>query len=564
MRFMLLLMLCCGCALTSQAQTAKPDARTAVLSGRVTIEGKPAAGVTVTADYLEQRGALREGESFQARTDAEGRYEFTHMPRGRYQLHCASDAYVQEAADARPYRNVALDEGEALQDVDFALVRGGVVTGRVTDADARPLIEEFVQLEELGADGQTQNMHGNAYRHDEHHRTDDRGVYRLFGLKPGRYRVFVGSQAVGFGDALPVPQTYHPSAALAAEAKVIEVKAGAESENVDIRVLRDERRWFSASGKVTDAATAQPVGNAIVTVERIPAENETGDNAHLSSHARVDAAGNFTVKNLRSGRYRMRLQQNNQGGGLAHYGEPFLFTLSEADVTGLDYQVRRGATVSGTVVVEGATNADRTMQMDLWAHTERDEAVFERQAHYSAGAQVKVGEAFRFTGVPPGRLMMQGEAVSLNGERASPVMLLRIEQDGVALPDGLVVGEAADVSGVRLVFTRGTAMVQGTVQIKNGTLPAGYVIQVYAQRRQTGAWTRPFSVGGQADNKGRFVLAGVVAGEYEFHIYAHPGNRAVSSAFPHFAQLVPETVTVAPQQTVPVTLTLDVSKREPQ
>ena len=41
---------------------------------------------------------------------------------------------------------IVVAAGESVDGIDFALVGGGVITGRVTDSDGRPLIEERLNL----------------------------------------------------------------------------------------------------------------------------------------------------------------------------------------------------------------------------------------------------------------------------------------------------------------------------------------------------------------------------------------------------------------------------------
>ena len=51
------------------------------------------------------------------------------------------------------FRSVALDEGESRDNVDIALVRGGVITGRVVEAEGQPLIFGSLQLIPLDETG---------------------------------------------------------------------------------------------------------------------------------------------------------------------------------------------------------------------------------------------------------------------------------------------------------------------------------------------------------------------------------------------------------------------------
>ena len=80
--------------------------------------------------------------------------------------------------------------GEEIKDVDFALVPGGVITGRVLTPEGRPAIAERIAVTPVAQPDQTRstlNLPGAMLE------TDDRGVYRIFGLLPGRYVVSAGT-----------------------------------------------------------------------------------------------------------------------------------------------------------------------------------------------------------------------------------------------------------------------------------------------------------------------------------------------------------------------------------
>src|SRR6185503_7050296 len=98
------------------------------------------------------------------------------------------------------------------------LVPGGVITGRVVDSEGQPLIEQHVAV--VPADERAQrrpNASGVA--------TDDRGVYRIFGLPAGRYKVSVGDPNF-YSGVRPrvVTQTFYPDVTDAAKAGIVEVK----------------------------------------------------------------------------------------------------------------------------------------------------------------------------------------------------------------------------------------------------------------------------------------------------------------------------------------------------
>src|SRR6185369_8698199 len=109
-----------------------------------------------------------------------------------------------------------------------SMLPGGVITGKITDADGKPLIDQNVLLSQVDASFEAGGW--NSHLH-----TDDRGIYRAFGLRPGKYKVSVGQDESLPTDPRPAyRQTFYPSVTDFAKATVIEVTAGSEATNIDI------------------------------------------------------------------------------------------------------------------------------------------------------------------------------------------------------------------------------------------------------------------------------------------------------------------------------------------
>src|SRR5262245_57926169 len=215
----------------SGAQTPQRDnrPRTATISGRITIASKPAANAKITVkevigrntqgiqDVSTALAGLNAGEDYSALTDADGRYRVTSLPEGKYDVWAQLESCVreQQSPNRSLVESVSLGEGESRENVDFALVRGGVITGRVTDANGRPSIARVIGLQiidEQGRKSDGRNLQ-DMIRTLEMFQTDDRGVYRIFGLRAGRYMVNAGGDsnlAMVTGAGSDFPRTWHP------------------------------------------------------------------------------------------------------------------------------------------------------------------------------------------------------------------------------------------------------------------------------------------------------------------------------------------------------------------
>jgi len=105
----------------------------------------------------------------------------------------SKDLALKKQAEANLARDVAQAKWGEVQVKRYGeLVKGGVITGKITDVEGRPLIEEWVYLFDAEpALKQTAEKIGNVRVRDG--QTDDRGIYRIFGVAAGRYKVAVGN-----------------------------------------------------------------------------------------------------------------------------------------------------------------------------------------------------------------------------------------------------------------------------------------------------------------------------------------------------------------------------------
>src|SRR5262249_3276181 len=135
------------CPLAQRQSSAKEGQGTGSVSGIVTLNGKPVAGVKVVALC---GGLFRAEPGAVGVTDTNGQYRLEGLTAGdcRVELDAPSIAWKgEEPADQRASKHLRLSEGEAVQGINIEVLPGGVITGRVTDSNGRPIIGETLQIE---------------------------------------------------------------------------------------------------------------------------------------------------------------------------------------------------------------------------------------------------------------------------------------------------------------------------------------------------------------------------------------------------------------------------------
>lgn len=528
-----------------QSTSAKTAAGS--ISGRVLIGDKPAPSITVLlmpADYISNERPIAK-----ATTDQDGRFHLTGVPEGQHLLQAFAPALIAAARDNMRGNSgtlVSLTAGESAENIDIVLIRGGVITGKVSDTDGQPLVQEAIRLIVLEEQGAKHPLYlpNSSYMST----TDDRGVYRLFGVPAGRYIVSVGvdtkapNTRMGVGDTY-YPLTYHPDAADETKATVVEITAGGEADDVDIRVGKISR-GYSVSGRIIDGATGKPVVGMIYGYGALsPDGNRIMSTSSASSTS--NSRGEFRIDGITPGGYAAFAYPLLDS---EMYSDTARFTITDSDVAGIEVKVHRGSSVMGAVVIEGAEGQQglprlSDLRINVMAGTTLG-------APRSSVANVAADGSFRATGLQPGK------AQFYFGMYPPPkgLSLLRVERDGVEQKGGLEISAGEQISGVTLVLSYGTAIIRGQTKVEGGELSESSRIVI--SWRRTGTDERQVARPVAADSRGRFVIEGLLPGEYELSLVfrdASGGGRQAPS------KLVKQTVSVANGTEIQVTMVVDLS-----
>lgn len=172
-----------------------PAAGSVRLQGRVVTPGddpRPVrrAIVTVTGD------GIKDGRSVV--TDDQGGFAFAGLPAGRLMVTATKAAHLSTAYGAlqpgRPGVAIQVRAGEQRTDVTLVMARAAAITGIVRYDAGEPAAGIDVVAFRLPAPGQNSHLLPVASGV-----SDDRGVYRIYGLAPGEYVVVSGTRRVGSG-----------------------------------------------------------------------------------------------------------------------------------------------------------------------------------------------------------------------------------------------------------------------------------------------------------------------------------------------------------------------------
>ena len=226
-------------------------------------------------------------------SDADGKFELSGLQPGAYNISASAPGYVLSDSDSKPFYR----PGDT---VTLTLVKGGVITGKVTNSSGDPLVGAVVRaIKVREVDNKpvrtrrdiSSELTNSISSMLGPYKTDDRGIYRIYGLAAGNYQVAAGG-GDGRGFSLGATSgaydsdapTYFPSSTLSTAAEVT-LHAGDEITNIDIRYR--ENRGHSLSGTVSGSKGSGQEGISVVltrassgiveaTTFVIPSTNEKG------------------------------------------------------------------------------------------------------------------------------------------------------------------------------------------------------------------------------------------------------------------------------------------------
>jgi hypothetical protein len=420
-------------------------------------------------------------------TDQNGRYQIAELPAGRFVVSAAKGAYVSEDRASKlvkPPREIRLDRGQRKTDVDFRLLRGGVIAGRVTDGYGDPVPGLSINaLRRMTLDGRPRLLpEGAAVR------TDDFGRFRFFGLPSGEYYL----STFGEGDATAgLVRTYFPGTSSLGEAEALPVRAGEEVGGISFALASG--RPVQITGIVVDSQ-GYPLTGGHVSAEDLA--NVIGP----GSYGEIGPDGRFKVGDVSPGDYVLRVHPSEENGEAA--AERISVGLD--DISGLTIATSPPTAVTGLVVFESAPPDGMTPSEFVFHAASRGPSVL------GGGAMVALEDDWTFA------ISLHGESLVIRPAQLPDGWGLKaVLADGVDAPDGgIPLSGRRRVDGIQLVLSARMASVSGHVTDARGRRVRSGAVVIFADHVARGGELSRQLLSTVLSEQGEYIVRHMPGGQY--------------------------------------------------
>lgn len=447
------------------------------ISGRiVSDDGQPLPSARITLI-----GSGGSSNSMQARAmitpDEEGNFRIDGLDPRTYKIYAYAPGYVavdQENFQSSTMMGVASVASYRIgHTVTLILTRGAVITGRVLTAAGEPVVGIIVRAMKV-RDHAGRSGFAEPATFSSSMKTDDRGVYRIYGLASGSYIVSAGGGAFS---ALQTPfdaksPVYHPSSTRETAAELT-VRNGEELSGIDIR-YRSER-GYSISGRVSGAPVANrgPGPGSIITVWLRRAA--TGEIVSQTPILPNSSQNGYAFYGVPPGEYEVEAARSGVSDVDPMISEPRRVTITGADAGGINLALINAPSIAGTFAIEKIEDEKKS---SCW---ETREFTIEEAQILAVGNETgEIDQNDRNV------LISQSNAPSpdasgaftIRGIRAAHYrILVSLPSDGLYLKsitidksdrnpgrDGLILRQGERVTGLKITAARGAASLSGKLE----------------------------------------------------------------------------------------------------
>ena len=506
-------------AAQAQQDDSNPGAtRTGAISGQVVNEsGQPLANALVGIRTYGFGGANRT-----TTTDNEGKFQVNGLEPVAYLVSASYPAYVSvpRDPDVNPIGYYRIGDSIRLE-----MMKGGVITGTVTKSTGEPVVVVLVRAYMVRDSKGQPARYVAPFREQT---TDDRGVYRIYGLPPGTYVVSAGGgnrspyNVNAFETDAP---TYAP-ASTRDTATEIYVSPGQETANVDIRYRGEPGHAVSGSA-AGNISTDQPMGFSITLSSIFNGASQ----ASYSTFQPPNSHG-FSFYGVADGDYDV-IAQSFLPGGEWIISEPRRIKVKGADITGVELTAAPLGSISGHVVLEESKAPEcKDKRRPLFEetlvtpwHNEKNVPKDQPQFVWGLGSPTLPNKQGDFTlrSLTPGQYRFNArpmakywylKSISWPPPTTTPAKAPASNRPADAARNWTTLKAGDRFSGLTITIAEGAASLRGHIDLAEGQkLPSRlFIYLVPAERERADDILRYFASLASAD--GSFALDNLPPGRY--------------------------------------------------
>jgi protocatechuate 3,4-dioxygenase beta subunit len=481
---------CSAQAVPSQAAQAKTR-----IDGRViNLAGKPLSKATLALVGNNRAPGLPLPPAFTTTSGADGSFIFEDVEPNTYRLFVQRAGYL-EFIFSQPDGSVAVEMAAGQQrSIEVKMTAQSFISGKITDEDGEPFPgarASVLRITRVNGKQQLAPLSPVPAGPD--------GSFSIGNLTAGRYYLTASDPpgltqttqrevSTGKRGSERYVTTYYPSALDASGATVIEVPAGGELRNMDIRLQR--ARVFHIYGRTVDASGAK-IPSATLNL-LYPGIRDVMGNAHRA----IANDGAFEFNQLLPGTYVI------QASGPRNLKGHQTVTISDQNIEDLVLTIAPGADIPLSIRIEGADKQEEAKirnQLGRFTLTSSD------SVNDNAMAQSNSDGTFVYHNIGAGTY-----SVGIGGPEGTYVKSIRFDDQDVTRS---LLDTTAGAGALEVVFSAHAAEVTGTIADTDSSPMPGVAVTLWTPGLPT-AGTIDQARSTASDAMGKFHFGNLRPGEY--------------------------------------------------